>query len=87
MLYSCTKSAIAKAVVFSAVLYAVFLTVLAVYLGVLRGWLILAACGFAVTLCFRFYTRRVFGGITGDLAGFFLSMYELILVIAAALIS
>lgn len=51
-------------------------------------------CGLVIILlgglCFWGYRRmayRIFGGITGDLAGYFLQVYELLLLICAVLVS
>jgi len=84
MLYSCTKQAASKAVLLSTAVYAAVLTVISFRLMVLILWLNLVIAGLIVFFIYRYYIRRTFGGITGDLAGCFLSVYELILVLTAA---
>lgn len=49
--------------------------------------LVTAAAGAAVFLWYRSWSVRKFGGITGDLAGFFLCICELAMTITAALFS
>ena len=53
------------------------------FLGVLRA-LILGTAAVLVFLYYRSMALREFGGVTGDLSGFFLALCELTLVLAAA---
>ena len=56
-------------------------------LMVLLGGLLGAASLFGAVLSFFYYRRMVFrefGGVTGDLAGYFLQLCELFMVLAAA---
>lgn len=64
-----------------------FLLVSVVFLIVLGGWrgLLCAAANGAVFLYYRYMSYKQFGGITGDLAGWFLQMAELATVLCAAL--
>lgn len=55
-------------------------------LGSIAG-LIMAAAGAAVFLWYRSWSMRKFGGITGDLAGFFLCMCELVMTLGAGLLT
>ncbi|MBR2188885.1 MAG: adenosylcobinamide-GDP ribazoletransferase [Eubacterium sp.] len=84
MLYSCTRNAAVRRIAASSVFYFVLLTGIARWLQVLRLWLVFAVAGFFVLLVYRIWIRRTFGGITGDLAGCFLSVCELVLAITAA---
>ena len=68
----------------STAVYLLILTGIAYRLDVLKQWGILAAAGVIILFVYKSYIRRMFGGITGDLAGCFLSVYELILVLTAA---
>lgn len=66
------------------ILYLIILTGIYVGIGGLCGVICLVAAG----LMFAYYygmSKRVFGGITGDLAGYFLQMCELIVAAAAVL--
>ena len=84
MLYSCTKQAAARSIMISTAVYLLILTGIAYRLDVLKQWGILAAAGVIILFVYKSYIRRMFGGITGDLAGCFLSVYVLILVLTAA---
>ncbi|MBQ9062882.1 MAG: adenosylcobinamide-GDP ribazoletransferase [Eubacterium sp.] len=84
MLYTCTKQAAARSIVVSTVLYLCLLTGIALKFGILLLWVKLAAAGVVVLAVYTQYIRKKFGGITGDLAGCFLSVYELVLVMTAA---
>lgn len=44
-------------------------------------------CGMIVFVYYYYFSRRKFGGITGDLAGWFLQVYELAAITAAAIIN
>lgn len=48
---------------------------------------ILAAAGGIIFLYYRFMAEKIFGGTTGDLAGYFLQLCELVLFLIIALIS
>lgn len=66
------------------ILYLIILTGGYVGIGGLCGVICLVAAG----LMFAYYygmSKRVFGGITGDLAGYFLQMCELVVALAAVL--
>ena len=67
-------------------------TVLFIYLVLVCGWMV---CGFGIQgtcaviaagvmfLYYYYMSRKNFGGITGDLAGYFLQMCELLIAAAA----
>ena len=83
MLYQCTQHAVKRAVLISTAVYTAGMAAAAIWFSVLRAWIILMIMGAVVLLIYRMFLRRVFGGITGDLAGCYLSVCELILVITA----
>lgn len=78
MLDAFTRAAEKRIVVLSGIIYSVFCLVVWVLLG---RWLALL-CLTAAVLCLFFYRSMVyekFGGVTGDLAGWFLQIMELVL--------
>ena len=83
MLYYCTKTAAARAVALSSVIYLAITGALSLYLNALMLWLVLLAAGAVFFILYRLFIRRVFGGVTGDLAGCFLTVCELVLGLTA----
>ena len=72
-----------------AVVLAVQLLIGSVALFVLTGWYGLAALGclFCSFLYYRWMSHKQFGGITGDLAGYFVTTSELAVVIGLGVLS
>ena len=72
-----------------AVVLAVQLLIGSVALFVLTGWYGLAALGclFCSFLYYRWMSHKQFGGITGDLAGYFATTSELAVVIGLGVLS
>lgn len=66
------------------IVYLLILTAAMLWLGGIAGGLCLLAAGLMYAYYFRM-SRRIFGGITGDLAGYFLQMCELVVALAAVL--
>jgi len=65
----------------------VFYMAVSAGLMVVSGGVLGAAALFGAVLAFLYYRRMVFrefGGVTGDLAGYFLQLCELFMVLAAA---
>ncbi len=65
----------------------IFLIILSVAMGLCMAWIsvpgfVAALTGLAVFGYYRWKSVRTFGGITGDLAGWFLSLAELFMVLA-----
>ncbi len=46
-----------------------------------------SVCGTVIFIHYYFFSKRKFGGITGDLAGWFLQRYELAVLISVAIVS
>ncbi len=63
----------------------VSLSVVMIVVSPVRG-AILAALALVTFLWYRWMAYRQFGGITGDVAGFFLQICELVMILGAAVI-
>lgn len=81
MLATFSKASTEKTVRFSCILWGVLAVALAIYISLIEG----VAVVFTALLVFLYYrlmSTKQFGGITGDLEGWFLQMAELFMVLA-----
>ena len=80
--FSC--SADKKRVRITMFFYLIILTALYLRFGKIHGIICMAAAGLMFLYYYRM-SKKLFGGITGDLAGYFLQMCELVTALAAVL--
>lgn len=86
MLQAFASTAERRMVMFSLVIQMVLCMALMLYISILAGAVVIGGMGLTF-LYYRVMSQKQFGGITGDLAGFFVTMAELAAVILAGTMS